>query len=239
MNVVDIIIIILLLVYIAKGFTNGVIKEGVSFVGGIAVIVIAFLIKNPISVLMYRHLPFFKFSGLLSGISVLNVIVYELIAFLIAASLLLVIYQVIIRMTSIFETILKVTVVLALPSKLLGALVGLIEGIVVVFIALFVCMQINTTRTYIDESRYGNFILANTPILSTVVSPVYDSLKEIYEVAENYKDSTDRDAANLECLDVLLKYKVLDTSNAEILVTNGKLKMPGIDEVIKKYKNAN
>lgn len=139
-------------------------------------------------------------------------------------------------MTSIVETILKFTVILALPSKLLGALVGFIEGVIVIFLLLFACVQVDSTRNYVDASKYGHSILTKTPILSSAVSPIYDSLKEIYEVAENYKDSSDRDSANLECLDILLKYKILDTNNADVLVKNGKLDMPGVERVIEKYK---
>lgn len=238
MTVVDIIILVVLLIYVAKGFSNGVIKESVSFVGGIGVIIIAFLLKNPVSIFMYQHLPFFKFGGLLSGLSVLNVIIYELVAFLLVASILMLIYQVILRMTNIFETLLKITFVFALPSKLLGAVVGFVEGMIITFLVLFACVQFEATRDFVNDSKFGTPILQKTPILSTAISPVYDSLKEIYKVAENYKDSTDRDKANLECLDILLKYKVLDPSNAETLVESGKLAMPGIESVIDKYKDA-
>lgn len=236
MNIVDFLIIGLLLIYIAKGFSNGVIKESVTFVGGFGVIVIAFLLKNPISVFMYKTLPFFRFGGVLSGITVLNIIIYEIIAFLLVASILLIIYQLIIRMTNILETILKITFVFALPSKLLGALVGFIEGIVFTFLLLFVCIQFEAPKDIIANSKFGEPILSDTPILASAVSPIYDSVKEIYEVAEDYRDSTDRNAANLECLDVLLKYKVLDTKNADALVESGKLEMPGIEEVIDKYR---
>ena len=236
MNVVDIAILIILLIFIAKGFSNGAVKETVSFVGGIAVIVIAYLLKNPVSVFLYQVMPFFKFSGLIMGITVLNIVIYELFAFLLVAAILMTVYQVIVKMTSIFETLLKLTFVLALPSKLLGALVGAIEGIIVTFLLLFACVQVDSTRKYVDESKFGHEILTKTPIMSTAVSPIYDSLKEIYEVADNYKGSSDRDAANLECLEVLLKYKVLTSENADVLVENGKLKMPGVDQVIDKYR---
>ncbi len=236
MNVVDIAILIILLIFIAKGFSNGAVKETVSFVGGIAVIVIAYLLKNPVSVFLYQVMPFFKFSGLIMGITVLNIVIYELFAFLLVAAILMTVYQVIVKMTSVFETLLKLTFVLALPSKLLGALVGAIEGIIVTFLLLFACVQVDSTRKYVDESKFGHEILTKTPIMSTAVSPIYDSLKEIYEVADNYKGSSDRDAANLECLEVLLKYKVLTSENADVLVENGKLKMPGVDQVIDKYR---
>ena len=237
MNVVDISIIIVLLVFIAKGFTNGVVKESVTFVGGLAVIVLAYLFKNPVSVFLYRVMPFFKFSGVISGITVLNIVVYELLAFLLVAAILVAIYQIIVKMTNIFETILKLTFVFALPSKLLGALVGFIEGVVVAFLLLFVCVQVESTRKFIDESKYGNMILTQTPIMSTTVSPVYNSLKEIYEVAEKYSSSQDFDKANLECLDVLLKYKVLAIDNADMLIEKGKLSFPGSKELVDKYRN--
>ena len=235
MNIVDIIIIILLLLYVAKGFSNGVLKESVTFVGGLAVIVLAFILKNPISVYMYENLPFFKLSGILSGITVLNVIIYELIAFLLVAAILLIVYELIIKISKILELVLKVTFILEIPSKLLGAVVGFIEGIVIIFLVLFVLIQFDTTRTYIRESKFGDPILAKTPILGSAIEPVYSSLKEIYEVAEHYKDSTDRNQANLESLDILMKYKVIEAKNAQVLVDNGKLKIDGIEQVIVKY----
>ena len=71
--------------------------------------------------------------------------------------------------------------------------------------------------------------------MGSAIEPVYSSLKEIYEVAEHYKDSTDRNQANLESLDILMKYKVIEAKNAQVLVDNGKLKIDGIEQVIEKY----
>lgn len=235
MNIVDIIILILFILYIAKGFSNGVLKELVTFVGGFAVIVLAFILKNPISEYMYQNLPFFKFSGIFSGISVLNIIIYEIIAFLLVAAVIMIIYQLIIKVTNILETILKITFILEIPSKILGAVVGFVEGAVVVFVLLFICMQFELTRNYIVESKFGDPILSEMPIMSSAIKPIYSSLKEIYDVAENYKDATDRDQANLESLDILLKYNVLDAKSAQVLVDNDKLNMPGIEDVIAKY----
>lgn len=235
MSIVDIIIIVVLLFYVLKGFSNGVLKEGVSFIGGIAVIVLAFLLKNPLSVFLYQTLPFFKFGGMLSGISVLNIIIYELIAFLMVAVVLLVIYEMILKVTRLIDTIVKLTFVFALPSKLLGIIVGFVEGIVMVFILLFVFMQFEVTREFITKSKYADSILANTPVLGQAVKPVYNSLKEIYDVAEHYKDEEDKDKANLESLDILMKYNVIEPKNVEILHSSGKLKMAGVEELVEKY----
>ena len=235
MNIVDILILILLLIYTVKGFKNGAIKELVTFVGGLAVIVIAYMLKNPISIFMYENMPFMNFGGILSGISVLNIIVYELLAFLLVAGLLLFIYKLIISFTNIIETILKATVILEIPSKIIGLIVGFIEGVVVVFILLFVMMQFNVTRDYIRSSKLSENILTKTPILGNATSAVYNSLQEIYTLAENYKDSPNRDQVNLEALDILLKYKLIDTNNARVLVDTGKLTMPGVEDVINNY----
>lgn len=235
MNIVDILIIILLLIYTVKGFKNGAIKELVTFVGGLAVIIIAYMLKNPISIFMYENMPFMNFGGILSGISVLNIIVYELLAFLLVAGLLLFIYKLIISFTNIIETILKATVILEIPSKIIGLIVGFIEGVVVVFILLFVMMQFNVTRDYIRESKLSENILTKTPILGNATSAVYNSLQEIYTLADTYKDSPNRDQVNLEALDILLKYKLIDTNNARVLVDTGKLTMPGVEDVINKY----
>lgn len=236
MNVVDIIILVILLLFVLKGWSEGFIKETVSFIGSFAVIVIAYLLKNPVSIFLYKTLPFFKFSGPLAGISVLNIIVYELIAFLLVATILLTIYVLILKVTRILEKIVKLTIILALPSKILGALVGFVEGVVVAFVILFVFMQFNMTRVHIQKSSYAETVLTKTPLLGKAIEPIYNSFKEIVEVSENYKDSTDREEANLKGLNILLKYEVISAENAQELVDSGKLKITGANELINKYR---
>lgn len=236
MNVVDILILAILLIYILKGFKNGVIKEVVSFVGGILVLVLAFSLKTPLSVFLYEHLPFIDFGGIFSGISVINIIIYELLSFLILASVLMILFKILLGITNIIEKILKITVILAIPSKILGAIVGFLEGVIVVFIMLYIGIHIGVTKEYIESSKYGNLVLSKTPILSNVVEPLYDATIEIYEVANSYTDSEDKDKANLEALDILLKYELLDVENADLLVRKGKLNISNIENVLIKYK---
>lgn len=239
MNVVDIILIIVLLLFLAKGFSNGVLKELVSFVGGVGVIVIAFLFKNPVSVFMYQNLPFFKLGGILSGISVLNIIIYEVIAFLLVATIFLLIYQLLLKVTNIFDKIIKITFILEPISKILGAIVGLVEGVIVAFIMLFIFIQFEFTRDIISESKYAEKLLRETPIIGEKVSPIYDSLKEIYVIADTYKDSENKEEANLESLNILLKYKVITPSNAQVLIDNNKLNMNGAQELVDSYSEGN
>ena len=62
MNIVDVIIIIFILIGGLLGFKRGAVKEFVSAIGFFVVVVLSFLLKNPLSVIFYENLPFFKFT---------------------------------------------------------------------------------------------------------------------------------------------------------------------------------
>src|SRR5574344_2057121 len=97
LTVIDSAVIIFLLFGAILGFKRGIIKSAVSFIGIIIVIILAFILKNPLSEFMYTHLPFFNIGGNFAEITVLNILVYEALAFLI--------------LCIIFGTILKLVVV--------------------------------------------------------------------------------------------------------------------------------
>ena len=235
MNIVDYLIIIFIILYAVKGFKNGAIKELVTFGGSLLVLVLAYFLKNPISIFLYEHLPFINFGGLFSGISVLNIILYELIAFIAIATILLFFYRLLIMATNVVDTVLKATVILEIPSKILGIFVGALEGFIIVFLFLFIGVHFDYTKSYIDDSKYGNRILMDTPILSDATDSVYNSIEEIHELAKEYKEVDDKSELNLQALNILLKYKVIEPENALSLVEKGKLKIEGADVLIKSY----
>ena len=119
MNIVDILILVVLISGAFLGFARGFFKQTVMFVGTILVVLLSFIFKNPLSLIMYKNLPFFKFGGLTS----LNILLYETLAFIIALVVLSIVLFVIIKITGIVESVLKITVVLAIPSKILGLIV--------------------------------------------------------------------------------------------------------------------
>ena len=71
MSILDIIIIIFILLGALVGFKRGFTRELVEAVGFFAVVILAYLLKNPLSVFFYEHLPFFKL-GILKGVEILN-----------------------------------------------------------------------------------------------------------------------------------------------------------------------
>ena len=168
MNVVDVIIIALLILGGVAGFKAGVIKKLTDFIGMFVVIILAFYLKNYISVIMYENLPFFNFFGLINGIDALNILLYEVIAFLVIFIALLFVLKVVLMLTGLVEKILKATVILSIPSKLLGIVVGVIEMYVYLFLILVIVSLPIFDSSFLKDSKMNNFILNNTPVLSGV-----------------------------------------------------------------------
>ena len=123
-----------------------------------------------------------------------------------------------------------------IPSKIIGLFIGAVEGLVFVFIALSIAMQFKVARDFMSDGKYIDLVLTKTPVLSNATKSLNTSVNEIYDVAEKYKDSKDRNQANLEALQILLKYKIISPDNAENLVKSGKLNIKGSDTLIEKYK---
>ena len=77
MTTIDIVILVVLALGAFFGFKRGFIKETVSFLGFVFAVVVSFLLKDQVSVFLYSHLPFFKFGGIVKGVTALNILVYE------------------------------------------------------------------------------------------------------------------------------------------------------------------
>lgn len=236
LNLVDVIIILFILSGALLGFKRGITKQLVSCLGLIAVVILSFLLKNPVSVFLYEHLPFFKFGGIFKGVTVLNILLYEVIAFLIVFTLLMTILKLLLLATTIFEAILKATIVLGIPSKILGALVGMIEFFIITFIALYIMVLPVFNIPMIKESELGMKILKSTPILSNLVDKSIQVVEEFAELKKEYETATNANQFNLETLDLFLKYDVVSLDSVEKLVEKNKLVIDNIDSVLNKYR---
>lgn len=237
MNIVDLIIIILILFGAVIGFKRGFTKSLVSAVGLIAIVIIAFLLKNPVSTVLYEHLPFFQFGGVIKGVTVLNIALYELLAFVIVLAVLGIVLKILMIATSIFERILTLTIILGIPSKILGAIIGALEWFILVFIGLYVLNMPVVNVKEINNSTLAPKILNNTPILSGVIKDTNDVINEFASIKDRYTDkNVDTNEFNKETLDLFLKYNVVSVDSVDKLIKDNKLKIDGIDEVLVKYR---
>ena len=237
LNIFDVGIILLLIMFLIVGFKNGVIREAFALIGIIAVFILSFVFKGLLGNLMCIILPFFKLSGVIEGFSVINILIYQIIAFMLVFAILLTIYEIFLKISKFIQKLVNLTIILILPSKLLGAVVSLIKGVIVLFAVFIVLMIPLKNSKLFTGSTMVNQILYKTPILSQSSNNYINTVEEIYNLAEkvsNKKISTN--AANLELLDMMLKHKIVNKSTVESLVKLHKLDdVNNIETVLQKY----
>lgn len=238
MNVFDIGIVLVLLMFIIVGFKNGVINELAELIGIIVIFVLSFLLKGIVGSILCTFLPFFDFYGAVQGMSSLNILLYQAIAFILVFSILLTLYIIILKIGKILEKIVRLTIVLWLPSKLLGGLVSFIKGYILLFV-IFVLLLIpfgGENYPIINESKFLNHIVYKSPLLSNATSNFTNSIREAYElgIMVSNKEITTNEA-DLKNLDFMLKYGVVDRKTVEKLKDMGKLNINNIDSVLSNY----
>lgn len=225
MNIVDAVILLALVAGALIGFKKGFIKTMVSLIGTILVIVLSFKLKEPIADFMFKYFPFFDFSGIYEGLSVLNILIYDTIAFLLVYVFLSAILGIIINISGIIEKLLNVTIILGAFSKILGAIAGLLEMIAFVYIVLFALAQFNLTSEFVLQSKIGTTILDNTPVLSHVAAPTVVAIENIYDLQKEYADGKNNQKYNAEALMILVRYNIISAEKAQELIDSGKLKL--------------
>lgn len=219
MNIVDIIILFFLAMGAVVGFKKGIIENIVSFVGTIIVIVISFALKNKIAIIMYTYLPFFKV-----GMPIINILIYEALAFLLVFSLLSVLLKILIKISGIIEKFLDFTIVLAIPSKIMGAIFGFLEMYLFIFVILFSLAAFNFNNSYITDSKIGDFMITHTPFISKGLESTYKAIKEVIQLNKDYKESQEQDLLEEKGIKILLDYNIITKENLNTLIGKGKIK---------------
>lgn len=237
MNIVDVVIILLILLCGVNGSKRGVFKQLVTTIGFVLVIVLAFYLKNPIAEFLSLHLPFFKFGGAFANVTSLNIILYQLISFILVVIFLEAVLSVLIKVTGVIEKILKFTIILGIPSKILGFIVGIVEGFIIVFLVLFFLRQPGFNLKIFDDSKLTDPILKSTPVLSQVGSGFVNTFNDLYELGNDYyEQKMDENTLNLKSIDVMLKHKIITPDYVVKLIDNKKINLVGIDSIINKYR---
>lgn len=222
MQIVDIIIILMIILGAVVGFKQGFIKKTTSFLGTFLVVVLSFMLKNPLSVVMYENLPFFKFGGIIRGIDIINILIYEFLAFIIVAAALTFILRILLVLTGLVEKLLKMTIFLSIPSKILGIFIGALEYYVYIFLALVFLNLPAFNIEIVRESNLANKILDNTPILSNLVGPTVDTYTEVYETLHDVNNMSNVEI-NEKLLVIFLDKGVITVDSAQKLIDMNKI----------------
>jgi len=234
LGLIDVIILLIILLGGVIGFKEGVIKKLTSVVGLVLVVILSFTLKNYLSVFFYENLPFFDLWGVFKGIQVLNIVFYEMLAFLIIASVLTIVYRLLLGVTGLIEKILKATVILSIPSKILGFFVGLIENYIWVYLFLFVFTLPVFNIKELYDSKTAMFIIEKTPFLSKYTDKTLDIYNDLYAIIDN-RENKDNEKVNEEAMDLMLKYDIITVESAEKLIGRNKVIVDD-DSFLGKYK---
>lgn len=234
LNIIDAVIILMIGLGAVIGFKRGVFKQIVITVGTVIVMILAFKLKNPVSAWMYERLPFFDFHGSFAGVTSLNILVYEAIAFSIVAGLLCIILRIIAWGVGILEKALAFTIILAIPSKILGAIAGAIEAWILIFFALYILTLPTFNIDIVKNSKLKDTILDKTPILAKYADESINTFNEIYALKDQIVNNSNE--LDKKALDIMLKNKIVTVKSVDRLIELDKIKIDGINIILDKYR---
>jgi len=120
---------------------------------------------------------------------------------------------------------------LDIPSKIGGAILGLLEAWVFIFLAVFVLAQFSVTNAFISDSKVSDIILNHTPVIGNYLGGASKAAQEIYAGIEEYsKDDTKTTTdLNLYILQIEINYGLVSKDKATELMEIGKI---GLDNVM-------
>lgn len=228
MNFVDIIGIAFLILGALAGFHKGVIKSLVQLIGTVCVAIIAYELKGYVAGFLMDKLPFFDFGGIFHGVTAMTILMYELASFVVIYILLYCILNILISLSGVIEKLLKMTIVLAIPSKILGLIVGAIEGLAFAFLVLFIMFHIPLTTNYVKDSTSGLILLERMPFMSTVMNKTTLALNDINDLANKFKENDNRKELNIQVLSTLIHYKIITKEEVEKLGKTDKLDIENV-----------
>lgn len=235
MNFVDIIIILFIISCAIVGAKHGIIKQAAYFIGTFLSFVLAFYLKDYLANFLSYTFPFFKFSGSIEGLVSLNILIYQFIAFGIILSICSILSGLLVKVASMIENLLTATIILSIPSRILGFIFGIIEGYLVVFIVLFVLSQPFINFKYVNNSKFKDPILNSSPVISSIIKDTNNTAHEVYSLVNDYKKDKDKDKFNRNCIDIMISKKIIKVGYVKKLVKLNKLNVPKLNTVIDKY----
>lgn len=220
--IVNIVLILFIIAETYDGFKKGFLESSIRLLGGVAAFIGAYIIKNPVSVFLYTKFPFFKFSGLFKGVSALNILVYEVIAFILVFIILMILIKLIARITGIVERALSVIIFFGIPNKILGAAVGFVKSIIILYFVIFIFKFACNFLGYEMKASLADTIV-NAPILKNTFGDSLNSFDEITALAREYDNTKNKEEFNEKAIDILLEYNIITEENLQILIDNGKI----------------
>ena len=237
LNIFNIGIVLTFIMFIVAGWKNGVVKETASFIGIIIVFFLSFALKEIVGDFLCTIFPFFNFGSYIRGLISLNILIYHAIAFILLFALFLGLYRLLLKVSNGLQKLINATIILQIPSKICGAVISFVEGWIIIFIILVALIVPFRGVDQFKNSGLSNAILFKTPILSKTVKPFTKGVIDIYNVSSKISmQEISINDANLESINIMLKYKLVSKKTIQQLVKIHKLDgIENIDSVLNNY----
>ena len=228
-NVIDVVIILLLLAGIIIGYKKGAIQMLAYIIGTVGIIIISWYLKNPLAIFMYKHFPYFNNNTIFKNVYVINILIYQVLAFIIILSIFFILLGIVLKFTGLISKIVNKSIILTFPSRLIGMLLGFLESYIFIFILLFIISQFSISYEVLNSSKYSDVILQKTPLTNEFRNS-YKAFNKIKDISKDKKN----DNKNNESLNVLLKYKIITPKVMNNLVKYGKIKKEDVIDLIER-----
>jgi uncharacterized membrane protein required for colicin V production len=220
--IVNAVIILFLIMGVYDGYKKGFIEGLFRLVGSIVALVLAYIFKDRLSVLMYTHLPFIKLGGIFRGVSAINILIYELIAFVLIFIVAILVIDLIVKTSGIIEKLLKIIPLFDLLNGLLGAVLGLVQTVVILYFVIFVFkFGCNLFGFQMQPSLADNVL--EISLLDNRFGSTISSFNEIADLAKKYENQKDKTELNDKAIDILLEYDIISKENLKILIKDNKV----------------
>ena len=180
--ILSIIIIMFICLGTVVGIKRGFLYQLIKMLSNIIVFVVALILKNPFADILINHFDIINIDKSIS------IIFYRAISFILICFILKLIITLILKITRTLEKVLEATIILAIPSKILGGILGFIEYYIYAFIILLV-LSIPVFNIDVYKSDVAKFILKETPLISKKVDiSLFEELKREYDKGTGAKE---------------------------------------------------
>lgn len=207
--IISLIIIILLIFGFLLGFKRGFTYQLIKMIGIFVVLFLSIILKDELGLFLLNNFDILNLN------STISIIIYQSISFIILFFVFNLLLRIILKVSAAFEKILKATIILGIPSKILGGVLGFVEYYIYIFLVL-VILSLPIFNLNIKESGVASFMLNKTPIISKSGIDILDDVNNEYQ--------KDKKINEQEILDILIKNDIISREDVYKLIKDGKIK---------------
>lgn len=170
--ILSIIIIMFILMGVIVGAKRGFTYQLIRMISTILVVLLALLLKDFVANIFIDHFNFIDIDPAIS------IIFYRGIAFIILCFIFKMIFRILLKTSKKLENLLNKTIILGIPSKILGGVLGFIEYYIYAVIILSI-LSIPIFKINVVDSKVARSILNSVPKVYKLDTSLFAELQEI------------------------------------------------------------